>query len=256
MSQTFRTPQIDLAAILSDQHPSIDLRTESFDNSSRNFLKALTSYKNRAITTLSERRKHQAQEKKKVVERTQAVEVEIGQCKLKEIDLVARELVCRPPLDWIAEIFRWCATELEREKEERKDAELTVAGLKRQHASLRDKIATVDADIEQYRALAQNLRRGTLLLSLPDILWLDFVYPKFCSVPTEKNQEISTLNTFASHVSPEVQLCERRLVSTIEGVGKDRLLVRFSSIDPTDPDREATFVLDISAQNYKGPLPS
>ena len=70
--------------------------------------------------------------------------------------------------------------------------------------------------------------------------------------PTEKNQEISTLNTYASHISPEVQLCEGRLASTIEGVGKDRLLVRFSSIDPADPDREATFVLDISTQNYKG----
>jgi kinetochore protein Spc25 len=50
---------------------------------------------------------------------------------------------------------------LEREKEERKDAELTVAGLKRQLATLRDKIASVDTDIEQYRALAQNLHRGT-----------------------------------------------------------------------------------------------
>lgn len=51
--------------------------------------------------------------------------------------------------------------ELEREKEERKDAELTVAGLKRQLFTLRDKISSVDTDIEQYRALAQNLHRGT-----------------------------------------------------------------------------------------------
>lgn len=91
MTQTFRTPQIDLATILSHQHPSIDIRAETFDNSSRNFLKALTGYKNRAITTLSERRKHQAHEKKKLTEKAQAVEAETGQCKLKEIDLVARE---------------------------------------------------------------------------------------------------------------------------------------------------------------------
>lgn len=50
--------------------------------------------------------------------------------------------------------------ELEREKEERKDAELSVAAFKRQLATLRDKIASVETDIEQYRALIQNLRRG------------------------------------------------------------------------------------------------
>jgi len=62
------------------------------------------------------------------------------------------------------------STELEREKEERKDAELTVAGFKRQLATLRDKIASVDTDIEQYRALAQNLHRGTPRVSLSHLL--------------------------------------------------------------------------------------
>lgn len=51
--------------------------------------------------------------------------------------------------------------ELEREKEERKDAELSVAAFKRQLASLKDKVASVEADIEQYRVLVQDLRRGT-----------------------------------------------------------------------------------------------
>jgi len=94
MTQTFRNPQIDLAAILSHQHPSIDIRVETFENSSRNFLKALTGYKNRAITTLSERWKHQAHEKKKLTEKALAVEAETGQCKLKEVELVAREFLC------------------------------------------------------------------------------------------------------------------------------------------------------------------
>jgi len=162
MTQTFRTPQTDLAAILSHQHPSIDLRVETFDNSSRNFLKALTGYKNRAITSLSERRKHQAHEKKKLTEKSQAVEAETGQCKLKEVELVAREFCVVIVVVPHAELWN---AELEREKEERKDAELTVAGLKRQLATLRDKIASVDTDIEQYRALAQNLHRGTRPLS-------------------------------------------------------------------------------------------
>lgn len=90
MSHTLRLPQIDLGALLAQQHPTIDLRVHNYDNSTRNFLKALTSYKNRALTTISDRRKHQAAEKKKTLERTHAVETETKQCKLKEIDLVAR----------------------------------------------------------------------------------------------------------------------------------------------------------------------
>lgn len=89
ITHTLRIPQIDLASILDQQNPYIDLRTSTCDNSTRNFLKALTSYKNRAITTISDRRKHQAAEKKKYLERTHAVEVETNQCKLKEIELVA-----------------------------------------------------------------------------------------------------------------------------------------------------------------------
>lgn len=95
MTSTLRLPQIDLKAVLSQEHPSIDLRVHTYENSTRNFLKALTSYKNRAITTISERRKHQALEKKKVLERTQAVEAETNQCKLREVDLVARESLQR-----------------------------------------------------------------------------------------------------------------------------------------------------------------
>ena len=39
---------------------------------------------------------------------------------------------------------------------------------------------------------------------------------------------------------------------TIEGVQQDRLLIRFFRLDPTDSERDASFVLDISGQNYKG----
>ncbi|KAF8899825.1 chromosome segregation protein Spc25-domain-containing protein [Gymnopilus junonius] len=205
MSHVLRPPQIDLAGILSQQHPNIDLRTSAYENSTRNFLKALTNYKNRAITTISERRKHQASEKKKILDRTHAVETETSQCKLKEIELVAQ---------------------LEREKEERKEAELLVASFKRQLGGLREKIASVEADIEQYRALTQNLRR-------------------------EKNKERSTLSSYNSHVFPELRSCEERLSCAIEGVEKDRLLVRFSRLDPTEPQKEASFVIDLASETFK-----
>ena len=47
-------------------------------------------------------------------------------------------------------------------------------------------------------------------------------------------------------------MCEWRLSCVIEGVEKDRLLVRFSRIDSTEIDREASFVIDLSNQMYKG----
>jgi kinetochore protein Spc25, fungi type len=51
-------------------------------------------------------------------------------------------------------------TVLERESEETKEAESSVAALRRQVASQREAIAALDADIEQYRARVANLRKG------------------------------------------------------------------------------------------------
>ncbi|KXN84837.1 putative kinetochore protein SPC25 [Leucoagaricus sp. SymC.cos] len=200
---TARLPRIDLSLLLQDQHPHIDLRTNIYEESTRNFLKALVGFKNNAITSISDRRKYQAVEKKKFTEKSQQFEKEINQCKLKEIDLVA---------------------ELEREKEERKEAELSVAALQRQLTSLKDKCAAIQGEIEQYRAITGNLRR-------------------------EKDKERATLSIHASRVSPELIGCETQLGCLVEG--KDKLLFRFTSIDHEDSAREASFVLDITDACYK-----
>ena len=55
---------------------------------------------------------------------------------------------------------------LERESEETKEAESSVAALRRQVASQREAIAALDADIEQYRARVANLRKGQFVLCL------------------------------------------------------------------------------------------
>jgi kinetochore protein Spc25 len=89
MARVLRPPQIDLATVLAEPNPQIDLRLEVYESSTRNFLKAVGNYKNRAVTTISTRRANQAAERKKVLEKTQAVEAETIQCKLKEIELVA-----------------------------------------------------------------------------------------------------------------------------------------------------------------------
>ncbi|PPR02258.1 hypothetical protein CVT24_011607 [Panaeolus cyanescens] len=205
MAQTLRLPQIDLEAILSQQNPTIDLRLQPYENSTRNFLKAVTSYKNRAIATISERRKHQTMEKKKILEKTQAVEAETTDCKMREIDLVAQ---------------------LESEKEERKEAELKVAAFTRQNAALDEKCDAVEADIQQYRALTQNWRR-------------------------EKDKERSLLSTHASKAPLELRACEKYLGCAIEGVDMNKLLIVFSNLDPAEPHREASFVLDLSTTTYK-----
>jgi kinetochore protein Spc25, fungi type len=89
MTHVLRHPQIDLAAVLTQPNAHIDLRLEVYESSTRNFLKAVANYKNRAITTISARRANQAGENKKVLEKTQSMEADTIQCKLKEIELVA-----------------------------------------------------------------------------------------------------------------------------------------------------------------------
>ena len=49
---------------------------------------------------------------------------------------------------------------LEKEQEERKTSELFAATLKRQLASVREKCAAFDAEIDQYRATKATLLRG------------------------------------------------------------------------------------------------
>lgn len=46
--------------------------------------------------------------------------------------------------------------------------------------------------------------------------------------------------------------CEHRLKCAIEGIDKDKILVRFSHIDPDDLNAEFSFVLDVSSRAYKG----
>ncbi len=84
-----RVPHIDLQSLLTAPNPHIDLRLDPYETSTRNFLKAVVNYKSRAINTISERRAHQAAEKKKILEKCQAAEAETNQCKLKELELGA-----------------------------------------------------------------------------------------------------------------------------------------------------------------------
>lgn len=84
-----RHTHIDLASILAQPNPQVDLQLQAYEISTGNFLKAVTNYTNRAIAEITKHRDAQEADKRKLAERIQAVEVETNQCKLKEIDLLA-----------------------------------------------------------------------------------------------------------------------------------------------------------------------
>ena len=88
MTHVLRVPKLDLPAVLSQQNPQIDLRLDAYDVSTRNFLAAVSNYTQRAVSEITNRKNHSAS-KKKATERTQAIEAETNQCKLREIELVA-----------------------------------------------------------------------------------------------------------------------------------------------------------------------
>lgn len=135
-----------------------------------------------------------------------------------------------------------------KEQEERRDAEQSVAALKRQLASLREACAGIDSEIEQYRATISNLQRGTALASL---------HAEYTNDPTdlEKDAEREVLNKHAAQLEPELTACESWLKCNIEGIEADQLLIRFSHIDEADVDREFSFVLDVASPTYNGKFP-
>ncbi|KAF8525088.1 chromosome segregation protein Spc25-domain-containing protein [Hysterangium stoloniferum] len=127
-----------LATILASPQPTIDLRLEAFERSSQLFLKAVTAYTTRAKEEITRRRDADASRIQKDAERSKNLELEIANCKEKEVLLLKV---------------------LEREQMERKDAESSVEALKRQLASVKEKCNKVDIEIEQVKGAIAVLRK-------------------------------------------------------------------------------------------------
>ncbi|KAK7688032.1 hypothetical protein QCA50_008402 [Cerrena zonata] len=202
--------KLDLATVLAQPNPHIDLRLGAYETSSRNFLKAVSNYTQRAVTEITHRKNNYVSNKGKIAEKSKQLEQETNQCKVKELELM---------------------TVLGKEQEERKEAESSVAVFRRQLASIKEKYASLDVEIEQRRAIVQNLRR-------------------------ERERERNLLDKHASQISPELAEIERRTQCAIEGIDKDKILIRFTHIDPSDLHREFSFVIDVSAKTYKVPTTS
>jgi hypothetical protein len=83
-----RHGQLNLAAILSAQSPTIDLHLPAYEASTRNFSQAIADFNTRAIAEINQRREAHATETKRLAERAQNMEKETNQCKMKEIELI------------------------------------------------------------------------------------------------------------------------------------------------------------------------
>ncbi|KAK7677922.1 hypothetical protein QCA50_019112 [Cerrena zonata] len=225
MPHVVRVSKLDLATVLSQPNPHINLRLGAYETSSRNFLKAVSNYTQRAVTEITHRKNNYVSNKGKIAEKSKQLEQETNQCKVKELELM---------------------TILGKEQEERKEAESSVAAFLRKLASIKEKCASLDVEIEQRRAIVQNLRRGMYSINKLD--------PKF--IPTSNERERNLLDKHASQISPELAEIERRTQCAIEGIDKDKILIRFTHIDPSDLHREFSFVMDVSGKTYKVPTTS
>ena len=84
-----RAPQhLSLATILAAPQPTIDLRLEAYERSSQVFLEAVTRYTTRAIEEISRRRDTDTSSIQKDAERRKAIDLEIAECKEKEVHLL------------------------------------------------------------------------------------------------------------------------------------------------------------------------
>ncbi|KAK0233986.1 hypothetical protein IW262DRAFT_126252 [Armillaria fumosa] len=88
MASGFRVPQIDLDTVLQADHPVINLRLESYENETRNFLQNLTKFKDLVITQETEERAAFAAKMKKLAEKTKEMDTGTNQCKVREIELL------------------------------------------------------------------------------------------------------------------------------------------------------------------------
>lgn len=68
----------------------------------------------------------------------------------------------------------------------------------------------------------------------------------------EKEREENILRGRAQEVNHKLRACEELLHGVIEGIDDDLILIRFTHIDPSDPDREFSLVLDVSNRTHKG----
>ncbi|WVQ74941.1 hypothetical protein IAR50_004549 [Cryptococcus sp. DSM 104548] len=73
------------------------------------------------------------------------------------------------------------------------------------------------------------------------------------SEETEKERQKNVLDDMRGRDTVELRQMEEALGWKVEGIKEDQLLMRFYLIDPDDPAREFSFIVDVSKQDYTVP---
>ncbi|ODN78739.1 hypothetical protein L202_04302 [Cryptococcus amylolentus CBS 6039] len=73
------------------------------------------------------------------------------------------------------------------------------------------------------------------------------------SEETEKERQKKMLNDMRNRDTVELKQMEEALGWKVEGIKADQLLMRFYLIDPDDPAREFSFIVDVAKQDYTVP---
>jgi hypothetical protein len=80
----------DLDSILSSSKPAIDLHLPAYEASVTNFSRAIANFTARSVAEITQRRDAHDKALKRLDVRAQDIEKETENCKLKEIELIAR----------------------------------------------------------------------------------------------------------------------------------------------------------------------
>jgi kinetochore protein Spc25 len=79
---------IQLANILTQAHPEIDLKLDGYEKKSRILLAAVSSFTSRAIDEIMHRKDEHDQLLKREAEKRKFVDAEVTECKVKELELM------------------------------------------------------------------------------------------------------------------------------------------------------------------------
>ncbi|KAL7414385.1 chromosome segregation protein Spc25-domain-containing protein [Mrakia frigida] len=117
---------------------------------------------------------------------------------------------------------------LEKEKQDLTELQQAITELKTNLSSLESQEKVLGGDLAEWNAKVGKLR-------------------------TEKSIRDATLAEHRTSITRDLSLLEKKLCWNVDGVGSETLLIRFSHLNPSNPAKEYSFIVDISAKNYAIP---
>nr|ODN89080.1 hypothetical protein L203_02491 [Cryptococcus depauperatus CBS 7841] len=113
----------------------------------------------------------------------------------------------------------------------------------------RHTIADLDASLSHLRASLDKTKEQSTNLEAE----LQAVKREVTLERTEKERQRNVLNQMRDRDTFELQQLEEALGWRVEGINQDQLLMRFTLVDPEEPAREFSIILDVSKHDYRIP---